>query len=562
MELLTASTAQTRTSHALTLATLVVAVWAVVGCDTTQTAATASTTARTAYPAKTNCESLANAGLVFEGNTTVTSATAINDGVIALSATQRVNNMPAMCRIQGVSRPTADSDIRFEVWLPTNTWNGRFMASGEGGLAGALNYTRNGLDGGLDEIVRRGYATASTDTGHRASDANWAIGHPERVIDYAHRSKHLVTVAAKGLIAAYYGQPAVRSYFNSCSNGGRQALVQAQRYPNDYDGYVVGAPWNLTQRATAGFLWTARALAEPGALIPPAKLPMIRQAVLDHCDARDGLKDGLIEDPRTCQFDPAVLTCKAADGPDCLTQPQVKAVRQLHQGPVNPRTGDRLYPGWAQGSESSWSRMMNADLNNSYPLALGVAYYRNIIYGDASWDWKSFDFDRDMARADEKAGSLLNASSPDLSAARNLGAKFIFYQGWDDEVLQAENTPNYYQQVMGAMGGQASTQGFARLFMVPGMAHCYFGPGASSFGGVGQQIPPVRDAQHDLQKALERWVEDGVAPASMVATKYADDLPGTRRIVMQRTLCPYPSVARYKGIGNVNEASSFSCVAP
>jgi feruloyl esterase len=167
-----------------------------------------------------------------------------------------------------------------------------------------------------------------------------------------------------------------------------------------------------------------------------------------------------------------------------------------------------------------------------------------------------------MARADEKAGSLLNASSPDLSAARNLGAKFIFYQGWDDEVLQAENTPNYYQQVMGAMGGQASTQGFARLFMVPGMAHCYFGPGASSFGGVGQQIPPVRDAQHDLQKALERWVEDGVAPASMVATKYADDLPGTRRIVMQRTLCPYPSVARYKGIGNVNEASSFSCVAP
>lgn len=532
------------------------------GCDTPQVPAASSSPTRSAYGPKVNCESLASAGLVFEGNTTVTAATMVTDGTLVLSPTQRLANLPAMCRVQGVSRPTPGSDIRFEVWLPTNSWNGRFMSSGEGGLAGALNYTRNGLDGGLDEIVRRGYATASTDTGHRASDPFWAIGHPERVIDYAYRSKHLVTVAAKGLINAYYGQPPVRSYFNSCSNGGRQALVLAQRYPQDYDGYVVGAPWNLTQRATAGFLWTARALSEPGANIPPAKLPMIRNAVLEHCDARDGLQDGLIDDPRVCRFDPAVLACKGEDGPNCLTQAQVTAVRQLHQGPVNPRTGERLYPGWAQGSETSWARMMNRDVDNSYPLALGVAYYRNLIYGDSAWDWRRFDFDRDMAMADAKAGPLLNAASPDLTAARDRGAKFIFYQGWDDEVLQPENTPSYYEQVMGAMGGQAATQRFARLFMAPGMAHCYLGPGPNSFGGVGQQLPPVRNAQHDLQKALERWVEDGVAPQSMTATKYADDQPGTRQIVMQRLLCPYPSVARYRGVGNQNEASSFSCVMP
>ena len=544
------------------IAVLVVVGSGLAGCDTPTSSAGIAAQTQSQYAPKVACENLARSNLVFEGNTTVTAATAVTSGSIVVAGNQRIANLPAMCRVEGVSRPTGDSDIRFEVWLPTHHWNGRFMSSGEGGLAGALNYTRNGLDGGLDEIVRRGYATASTDTGHRASDPFWAIGHPERVVDYAHRAKHLVTVAAKGLIEAYYGQPPVRSYFNSCSNGGRQALVQAQRYPQDYDGFVVGAPWNLTQRATAGFLWTGRALSEPGANIPPAKLPMIRQAVLDHCDARDGLRDGLIEDPRQCGFDPSVLTCKAGDAPTCLTDAQVKAVRALYQGPVNPRTGEKLYPGWSQGSETSWARMMNADVSSSYPLALGVAYYRNIIYGDDKWDWRSFDFDRGMALADEKATALLNASSPDLSAVRNRGVKIIFYQGWDDEVLQPENTPNYYEQVMGAMGGAESTQKFARLFMVPGMAHCYLGPGANSFGGVGQQIPPVRNATHDVQKALERWVEDGVAPQTMVATRYADQMPATRRVEMQRLLCPYPMVARYKGIGNQNEASSFSCVAP
>ena len=541
-----------------------VALIILAACDTANppVAAQSATRAASVYSPKVACENLARSNLTFEGNTTVTAATAVTAGSIVTSNNQRISNLPNMCRVEGVSRPTGDSDIRFEVWLPTDHWNGRFMSSGEGGLAGALNYTRNGLDGGLDEIVRRGYATASTDTGHRASDPYWAIGHPERVVDYAHRAKHLVTVAAKGLIEAYYGQPPVRSYFNSCSNGGRQALVQAQRYPQDYDGFVIGAPWNLTQRATAGFLWTARALAEPGANIPPTKLPMIRQAVMDHCDARDGLKDGLIEDPRKCGFDPGVLSCKAADAPNCLTEPQVKAMRALYQGPVNPRTGEKLYPGWAQGSESSWARMMTPNVSASYPLTLGVAYYRNIIYGDSQWDWRSFDFDRGMALADEKATLLLNAASPDLSAVRQRGVKIIFYQGWDDEVLQPENTPNYYEQVMGAMGGPAATRTFARLFMVPGMAHCYLGPGANSFGGVGQQLPPSRDATHDVQKALERWVEDGVAPQSMVATRYADERPATRRIEMQRLLCPYPAVARYKGVGNQNEASSFSCVTP
>ena len=507
------------------------------------------------------CADLAKAGLSFEGNATVVAATAVTGGSITLASGQTISNLPTMCRVEGVARPRSDSDIRFEVWLPIDRWNGRFMASGEGGFAGALNYTRGGLDGGLDEIVRRGYATASTDTGHRAADQFWAIGHPERVTDYAYRAKHLVTVAAKGLIATYYGQAPVKSYLNSCSNGGRQALVQANRYPADYDGFVIGAPWNYTQRAAAGFLWTAQALSQPGAAIPATKLPIIRNAVLAKCDAIDGLKDGLIEDPRRCGFDPATLQCKGADAADCLTSAQVTAVRKLYQGPVNPRTGEQLYPGWSQGSESMWGRIV-ANSPTSSPLALGIGYYQNLVYSDPKWDFMKFDFDRDMTLADEKMSPVLNAMQSDLSAIRDRGVKIIFYQGWDDEVLQPGHTPNYYEQVTRTMGGPESTQRFARLFMVPGMGHCYFGPGASSFGGVGQQITPTRDPAHDLQSALEKWVENGVAPDTMIATKFTDNAAATRSVKLTRLLCTYPKVARYKGQGSPDDSSSFECVNP
>src|SRR6266849_5518138 len=223
--------------------------------------------------------------LRFEGNTTVTAATEVTTGTLTTPTGQLLTGLPDFCRVQGLSRPSRDSNIYFEVWLPTSTWNRKFLSSGEGGYAGALNYTRLGLDGGLDEIVRRGYATASTDTGHVSTDTWWAVGHRERAVDYLYRSKHLVTVAAKGLIRSFYGRPPTHSYYNSCSNGGRQALMEIQRYPEDYDGAVVGAPWNFQSHSNAGFVWNAQALSAPGVAIPPAKLPFITAAVVAACDA-------------------------------------------------------------------------------------------------------------------------------------------------------------------------------------------------------------------------------------------------------------------------------------
>jgi feruloyl esterase len=527
---------------------------AVLGALAAGSAAPGANQAPTAAAAtpRLSCADLGR--LTFEGNTTVTTATTVSGGALTLPAGQSIGPLPEFCRVVGVSKPTADSHINFEVWLPVNGWNGKFLSSGEGGFVGVLNYTRGGLDGGLDELLRRGYATASTDTGHVNTDEFWAIGHPERVADYAYRSKHLVTVAAKGLISAFYGKPPDKSYFNSCSNGGRQGLIELQRYPADYDGVVVGAPWAFQSRSSAGIVWSAQVLAAPGASIPESKLPAIEAAALARCDKIDGLADGLIEDPRRCQFDPSELLCKAGDSNSCLTQPQVDAVKKLYAGPSNPRTGEKIFPGWTPGSEGGWKSVGTS--------ALPRGYFGNLVFENKQWDFKSFDFDKDMATADAKIGRIANAISTDFSAAKARGAKVIMYHGWNDAVLQPAYTPQYYEQIAAVNGGIDKTQDFMRLFMVPGMGHCYAGPGANSFGGVGQQITPVRDGTHDVQVALEAWVEKGVAPSHIVATKFADDAPATRTIKFTRVLCPYPQVSKYKGSGSQTDATNFQCVAP
>jgi hypothetical protein len=429
------------------------------------------------------------------------------------------------------------------------------LSSGEGGYAGALNYTRRGLDGGLDEIVRRGYATASTDTGHVSSDQWWAVGHPERAIDYLFRAKHLVTVAAKGLIKAYYGKPARYSYLNSCSNGGRQALKEAQRYPDDYDGYVVGAPWNFQSHSNAGFVWNAQALSAPNAAIPPAKLPAINSAAMVACDHADGLVDGIIANPAACRFDPNKLLCQGVESDACLTAPQLTALKKIYAGPSNPRTGRKIFPGFAVGSELGWTGLVQ----NLTASGLGNGYFANLVFEDPAWDYSTFDFDKDMAFSDWKVGRLGNAIKTDLSPIRKRRVKLIQYHGWNDQVLQPAYSPEYYEAVAKEMGGFKKTQQFYRLFMVPGMTHCYFGPGATSFGGVGQQIPPARDRTHDIQKALEAWVEKGVAPERIIATKYVDDAAASRTILLQRPLCVYPRVAQYDGSGDPNDPSSFVC---
>lgn len=504
-----------------------------------------------------DCAGLAS--LSFDGHTSVTSATAVTSGTLAISPTVVLTNLPPFCRVQGLSKPSSDSSIFFEVWLPEpGRWNNRFLSAGEGGFAGNPNYTRNGLDGGMDELLRRGYATAGTDTGHTTADAQWAAGHPEKAVDYLYRAKHLVTVAAKGVIAAHYGRPASYSYFSSCSNGGRQGLMEVQRYPDDFDGVIVGAPWNFQSHSNAGFVWNAQALSAPGAAIPAAKLTAINGAALAACDAHDGLADGVIADPRSCRFDPSVLACRHGDTDACLTLPQLDALKKIYAGPANPRTGESIFPGFAVGGEATWTNLVA----NSNAGGLPNGYFANLVFENPRWDFRSFDFDAHLATADTKVGRLGNATAVDYSAASNRGMKILQYHGWNDQTLQPAYSPAYYDQVAKANGGLEATEKFYRLYMVPGMTHCYGGPGAANFGGVGQQIPPVRDASHDLQTALEAWVERGTPPAAMVATKFTDDKAATRAVKLTRPLCQHPTVPRYRGTGDPNEAASFACVKP
>ena len=508
-------------------------------------------------------ECTALAGLALDGGTTITAATLVSNGSVAVSPTATVTGMPAFCRVQGVSRPSADSHIVFEVWLPDRpNWNGRFLSTGEGGFAGTPNFTRNGLDGGMDEIVRRGYATAGTDTGHTTTDEWWAIGHPEKAADYLYRAKHVTTVAAKAIATSFYGRAPSHAYFSSCSNGGRQALIEAQRYPEDFDGFVVGAPWNYQSHSNAGFVWNAQAMSAAGAVIPSEKLPAISAAVLARCDKQDGLADGVVANPGTCDFDPKSLVCRGADSKDCLTTAQAAALQKVYDGPKNPRTGERIFPGFANGSEAGWSGIVRVPSREA-PGGLGlISYFANLVNERADWNFRGFDFDRDMTAADEKIGRLGNAISTDYTPAKRRGVKIIQYHGWNDQTLQPAYSPEYYDAVARTNGGLDATQTFYRLFMVPGMAHCYGGTGASNFGGVGQQIPPVRDALHDVQTALERWVEQGTAPSQLVATRFTEPGPNAKTVQLQRPLCLYPAVPRYKGSGDPNAAASFACVQP
>lgn len=299
-------------------------------------------------------------------------------------------------------------------------------------------------------------------------------------------------------------------------------------------------------------------MSAPGAAIPADKLPMIAQAVVAACDKNDGLADGIIANPTKCQFDPKSLVCSGSDSSSCLTPPQVAALQKVYEGPKNPRTSAQIFPGFAPGSEAGWSGIVRvpSEAPNSQGL---ISYFSNLVYENPQWDYKSFDFDRDMAMADEKIGKLGNATSVDYSRARARGVKIIQYHGWNDQTLQPNYSPQYYDEVTRANGGLEATQAFYRLYMIPGMNHCSGGTGASNIGGVGMQLPPVRDESHDLVTALERWVERGTAPGQFIATKYTDNEAATRTVKFTRPLCLYPETPRYKGTGDPNEAANFVC---
>src|SRR5438309_1562368 len=438
--------------------------------------------------------------------------------------------------------------------MPVSGWNGKFQGIGNGGFAGYISH------GELAGPVARGYAAASTDTGHTGSDASWALGHPEKIVDYGHRAIHEMTEKAKLIVKAFYGNGPKRSYFAGCSNGGRQALMEAQRYPNDYDGLIAGAPANYFTHFLAGFAWNMQAtLNDPGSYIPGSKLKAIEAAVLAACDPRDGVTDGVIDDPTKCSFDPYVLLCKGAESDGCLTEKQIVALKKIYAGPRNSK-GEQIVAGFLPGGETGpggWAIWINAaDPTRALQYFFATQTFSNMVYDNPAWDFKTFNLEKDGKVADEKLAPALNATDPNLKAFKARGGKLILYHGWSDAALPPVNTINYFQNVVSKMG-QRDAGSFVRLFMVPGMQHCGGGPGPNSFGAfvTGAQSDP----QHDMSVALERWVEQGVAPDQIIASKRQGIDPKSA-VVRTRPLCPYPQVARYKGSGSMDDAVNFVCV--
>jgi feruloyl esterase len=425
-------------------------------------------------------------------------------------------------------KPSPDSDIKIEVWLPLGAaWNGKYEAVGGGGWAGVISYPA------LANAVQEGYATSSTDTGHEGGNAKFAIGHPEKIVDFSYRAVHEMTVKAKAVITAFYGRGPRLSYWNGCSTGGRQGLMEAQRYPEDFDAIVAGAPANFQTHLHAFDIVLQTAVRQFGAAVPPDKVVMLGKAVLDACDAADGIKDGFLNNPRKCNFDYNSLLCKGVEADNCLTAAQVDSVKKAH-GPLMNAKGALVYPGYAMGSEGTW-RLLSA-ANSPAPTALSLGSYREVLHQDPNWDWRTFDVNKDVPALDEKHG-YINAVNPDLSQFKARGGKLLTYHGWNDTGISPENSINYRQSVLAKMGPDQDN--WYRLFMVPGMGHCQGGPGPNQF---------------NLMGAMERWKESNTAPDEITASHVANN-----RVDMTRPLCPYPQVATYKGVGSTNDAVNFSC---
>jgi feruloyl esterase len=482
-----------------------------------------------------SCESLAALSL---SNVKITTAQVVASGAFTppsanaegAQAGDRFSHLPSFCRVAATLAPSNDSDIKIEVWLPVSGWNGNLQSVGNGGWAGVISY------GALADALAGGYATASTDTGHTGNNGRFAYGHPEKMVDFAYRSEHEMTVAAKAIITAFYGKGPDRSYWNGCSTGGRQALTEAQRYPGDYKGIIAGAPANNRTHIYAWSLSVAQTIQKnPAAYIPASKYPMIHKAVVDACDALDGLKDGLIGDPTKCHFDPAALLCKAEDSPNCLTAPQVQLARQIYAPAKNPRTGQEIYPGFERGSELGWAIHAGPE-----PLSYATDGFKYVMFNNPDWDFRTFNLDTDVALADKVDNGMTSAMNPNLKDFFGNGGKLLIYQGWSDPNVAPLNTVHYYQSVQEAMGEMAANS--VRLFMLPGMGHCGGGEGPNRFDSMG---------------ALATWVEKGQAPEQMLASHRSGSA-----VDRTRPVCAYPKAAAYKGTGSIDDAANFACKAP
>jgi Tannase and feruloyl esterase len=457
---------------------------------------------------------------------------------------------PQHCQVEG-SVATPGNAVSFRLGLPAS-WNDKFYFEGVAGFAGSIGSLRAGLE--------RGYASASTDTGHQAgtTDASWALNNPSKRIDYAHRGTHVTAVAAKELSQAYYGRAPRHAYFNGCSNGGRQALMEVQRYPDDFDGVIAGDPALGTLGQIRRTLTFQQTLSSSQRFLPATKLKTLAKAVIASCDGSDGLVDGLISDPRACNFRPETLACKESDGPDCLTSGQVETVKAIYADIRTP--SGQVLPGFPVGHEdgtSGWqawitgagepSAASDGTLSFGANAPLGFRFQEGFLRylafeDDQNFDWRTFSFERHGSKlaADAKA---FNPTDPDLSAFRKRAGKLILYHGWSDPGISAYGTLAYYDAVAKAAGGQNQSDEFVKLFMVPGMHHCPGnGPGPNTF---------------DMLTALENWVERGVAPTSVVASHATS---GT--VDRTRPVCAYPMTAKYRGTGSIDSAENFRCEAP
>src|SRR4051812_34056763 len=487
---------------------------------------------RAAVPAPVACQSL---GRLPVRNGTLISADAVPAGGFTLPAgnagtAAAFKTVPAFCRVVLKLTPTADSDIRVEVWLPLSGWNRKVQALGNGGLGGTIPYPA------LGAAVKAGYAAAGTDTGHVGGNADFVAGHPEKLVDFGYRAIHEMTVAAKTITAAHYDARPVRSYFTSCSTGGRQALIEAQRYPDDFDGIVAGdASWDQMRLYAARVALNVFVNREPAAVIPPAKYPVIHNAVLAACDGTDGVRDGVIEDPARCKFDFATLACAAGDRADCLTKPQIDTAKAMASPIVDRQSGAVLHPGrYYPGSELGWG-----GVGGPAPSGESLEGMKKIVF-NAGWDYHTIRVPEDVERAVRADDGLLYGGDANLTRFFSRGGKLLMYHGWADPLVTPDASLIMYKRITETVGRPATDS--LALFMVPGMGHCQGGPGTDVFDKIG---------------ALDRWVESGTRPQAIPASH----MNGT---VADRTrpLCAYPTVAHYIGTGSTDEARNFRCQAP
>ena len=523
----------------------------VLACGTASSAlaVAASVTLRAQNAA--SCQSLSSLTLA---NTTITMAQTVPAGSFVAPGRgggpgQPLTDLPEFCRVQATLRPSSDSNIKMELWLPASApastqgfgaagsatgWNGKFRGTGNGGLGGGAGVNVNALANG----VRRGYATAGNNTGHEG-DSSYAMSHPEQIKDFGYRSAHEMTVASKATVKAFYGVAPRLSYMAEGGGGTIAALSSAQRYPDDYDTIAITGMSSYLTRHTFGQMWVWQAThTDAASFIPPAKYPVLHQAALAACDALDGIKDGIIGDVARCSFDPGVTVCQAGDAPTCLTAHQVEAARKIYAGPKNPRTGEEIYSPLYPGSELGWGQLAGGEA----PLGIPVEFFKYYVFRDPNWDYKTrpINFDGDVGLSNRPEIQPVNAVDPDLRRFFARGGKLLLVDGWADAAVPPKVAINYYHAVVAKIGARGAKESMW-FFMVPGMGH---GPGTNG----------VENFNFDALGLIEQWKEKGDAPDQLVVAHFKDGVETGKRLV-----CQYPKVAFYKGNGSPEDAKSYSC---